>query len=307
LPGRRATARRLRGGLVVFSEPLASILAENPSMRRTLLVGLASLSLLSFAASSAVGKIVVRTPNHLRLVSAKAVVVGKVTAIEDRTIKAPRWVGDTEMAEYHIAVVKIDEALLGAKGLTHIKVAFLPDGPGSRGDAGRKMNLATGAEVCLLLWPHTTAPYYQPHDSFDVLHKTSPDFAQQVETFRKVGKALTAPMAGLKAKTAEERYLTAAMLVYRYGLQNSFKGRRKLEAIPAEESKLILEALAGADWGEVPGRNVHPENVFTWLHPTARDGWTPPADFRKEREAMKRWCKGNAGKFRVQRYVPAEK
>src|ERR1043166_9204241 len=102
-------------------------------MPRTLLVGLAALSLLSLAVPAASGKMIAPPPISLRVANADVVIVGKVTAIEDRTVRAPRWPGDKEGGEFHVAVVKVEEALVGAKGLTHLKVCFLPSGPRPRG------------------------------------------------------------------------------------------------------------------------------------------------------------------------------
>src|SRR5260370_4270676 len=100
-------------------------------MYRTLWLGLAGLSLLACSAP-AFGKRIAPLPIPLRVAQADVVVVGKVTAIEDKTIKAERFPGDKQMADYKVAVVKVEEALLGAKGLTHVRVGFVPSAGGPR-------------------------------------------------------------------------------------------------------------------------------------------------------------------------------
>src|SRR5437763_10625695 len=70
-----------------------------------------------------------------RLAWADCVVVGKVVSIEEKTVKAPRFPGDKEQGEYQVAVIQVDEALRGAKGLTHVRVGFFP--PGDTASRGR--------------------------------------------------------------------------------------------------------------------------------------------------------------------------
>src|SRR5438270_9418304 len=66
-----------------------------------------------------------------KVASSDAVVVGKVTGIDEKTIKAERFPGDKMMAEFRVATVKVEMPLLGVKGLTHIKVAWMPPPPPS--------------------------------------------------------------------------------------------------------------------------------------------------------------------------------
>src|SRR5262245_6716279 len=84
---------------------------------------------LSPAALPAHGLMAPPPPISQRVAQAPVVVVGKVTAIEDKTVSATPYPGVKEKSEYHVAVVKIEDALVGAKGLTHIKVGFLVPKP----------------------------------------------------------------------------------------------------------------------------------------------------------------------------------
>ena len=83
-------------------------------------------------------------------------------------------------------------------------------------------------------------------------------------------------------------------------------GATKTEAVPAEESRLILRALADADWSGRAFAPLSPQGVFLRLGLTEKDGWKPPADLRNFPAAAQKWLKENAGKYRVRRYVPAK-
>src|SRR5262249_20100477 len=115
------------------------------------------------------------------------------------------------------------------------------------------------------------------------------------------------PMASLKSKDADERVLTAGMLIHRYrDYRKNPTGKAKQEPIDAAESKQILLALAEADWnkGGTPG-SIHPQMAFGMLQLTDADGWRP--DFKDPngfQTAAKKWLKDNADKYRVKQFVP---
>src|SRR5262249_38375872 len=74
--------------------------------------------------------------------------------------------------------------------------------------------------------------------------------------------------------------------------------------IPAQESRLILTALAEADWNKrVRNAAMSPRYLFSRLGVTARDGWRRPDDFRDFAQEAKRWLRDNAGTFRRGRFV----
>src|SRR5262245_42985576 len=62
----------------------------------------------------------------VQLAQAEAVVVGKVTALEDKSVAASRDPEDREKVECRIAVVKIEESLVGSKDRTHVRVGRMP-------------------------------------------------------------------------------------------------------------------------------------------------------------------------------------
>src|SRR5579871_5706099 len=129
-------------------------------MKRTILTGLALLA----AALPAAGMAVRPASRPQSVATADAVIVGKVVAIESKTVSATPVPGAKDKVDYTIASVKIEDALLGAKGLTHIKVGFVapkelpapqPGGP-VRPMLRRlpQAKLEVDQEACLLLKKH---------------------------------------------------------------------------------------------------------------------------------------------------------
>src|SRR5437773_1686487 len=95
---------------------------------------LAGLSCLLALASTASARalMIAPPPGVQRVAMAETVIVGKVMKLEPKTVFATRFPGDKEKGEYVIAVVKVDEALVGANGLKEIRVGFIappPPGP----------------------------------------------------------------------------------------------------------------------------------------------------------------------------------
>jgi hypothetical protein len=257
-----------------------------------------------------------------RVLSADTIVVGKVTAVADKTTKAERFKGDVQKGEYRVFTVKIDSAIQGGNGLTHIKVGCLmpapvapvvPIGPGPvGGPPGRLARpfppqqppmLEKGQEVLLFIRPHISEPFYTVSAVGDVTESKAANFKADVEDAKKVAKMIAEPMTGLKAREASDRYLAAAILVSKY----RSAGGPKEEEISADESKLILQGLAGGNWNAPqvgrPGFDPFtPMQMFYILQPQ-NAGWVQPQNFQEVPTSMKKWLEDNAGKFRIKRFV----
>ena len=134
-------------------------------------------------------------------------------------------------------------------------------------------------------------------------------------------KLLNNPKESLKAEKQEDRFTTAAMLITKYRSRSFGGDEPKTEAIDADLSKLILTALGEADWKAQGGPalfRMNPLQMFMELGVTEKDGFTPPMmeikgqpqkqiDYAKLPDYAKQWCKDNAGKYKIQRFVTAEK
>ena len=298
-------------------------------MRRPSLVDLARLAgaVLLLAVRPGLGNTLpAKLPLPACVESAACIAVGKVTAIEDKSVMAPPFRGATVKIEYRIAVVKVDESLKGGTGLTHVRIAFQPPPPPVKPvempgvfvtpvpPSPLKM-LAVGNEGCFLLKRFGDEPFYRIVDSNynDYVAKGDRDFDNRMTLVKRSLKLLSDPDAGLRSKDAADRLLTAYLLLTRY--QAAAGPKAKAEPIEAAQSKLILEALAGADWSrpDMPGEQVTPRGVFQMLRLTARDGWTAPQQgpmqdvrlFLKDWDtAAQKWLKDNSATYRIRRWLP---
>jgi hypothetical protein len=286
-------------------------------MKRTLRAGLTALPTLAVltAAVPAQAMLVAPAPIPQRVATADVVIVGKVTGFGDRTVSALPFPGATVKAEYQVALVKVQQALLGAKGMKEIRVGFMPPpppGPGGRLPIRRypAANLTLNQEACLFLTRHPAADFYTAPAYYDVISKTgNANFPRDLDEVKRCARLLADPKAGLESKDKDERFLTAAMLITRYRTPRpSRAGPPKTEPVDAAQSQRIFEALAGADWTVRNPRpaQMTPQSVFFRLGLKPADGWTQPRDYRETSEAARKWLKEHAGTYRIQRFV-AEK
>lgn len=254
-----------------------------------------------------------------KVAHADCVVVGKVIAIEEKTIEAPPFPGAQEKVAYTIANIKIQEGLFGAKGLTNIRVGFIPTpealagGPGVRPiRRNLNINLIKDQEGCFFLNPHPSGDFYTINMTCAPLDKTAEDYAKQLELAKQCAKIIAEPVASLKAKKAADRLLAASILVSRYRSVRQPSSREPKQApIPTEESKLILNALVEANWAENNPRAMQsPVMLFNLLGLTAKDGFVHPKPAPGEnygtllQKAAKDWLRRHADTYRIRMYVP---
>jgi len=267
-------------------------------------------------ATTARAAMIAPPPPGLRVAQANTIVVGKVEKIEEKTVSAPRFPGDKDKPEYQIAVIKIDDPILAAKGLTHVRVGFLPQPMGGPGPIRRfpTVSFTKDQEVLVFLNPHFEANFLEAPIFYNVVNKKgNPNFEKEVEETKKYVKMLADPKASLKAEKAEDRLTAAALLIAQYRTQRFGGNMPKTEAVDAEISKLILTALAEADWKAfVPVARSNPQSLFMQLGVTEKDGFNPPMreikgqkqiDYQQYPEAAQKWLKENAGKYKIQRFV----
>lgn len=259
-------------------------------------------------------------PPGVRVAQASTIVVGKVEKIEEKTVSAPRFPGNKDKAEYQIAVIKIDDPILAAKGLTHVRVGFVPAPMGGPGPIRRypSVSFTKDQEVLVFLRPHFEANFLEASAFYDVVNKQgNSNFEKELEETKKYVKLLADPKASLKAEKAEDRLTVAGLLISQYRTQRFGGNMPKTEAVDAEISKLILTALAEADWkAPLPAVRSNPQGLFMQLGVTEKDGFTPPTreimgrkqiDYQQYPEAAQKWLKENAGKYKVQRFVYDDK
>lgn len=274
-------------------------------------------------------------PPAQRAVTAEAIVVGKVAGFDKDTVEAPSpFPGAKDKLKYKIATVKVETGLAGADKLTEVKVGFVPPvkpDPKAKPPAGVPVrpirpNLAVelkeGQELLLFLTKHPAADFYIIPTMSPPVDLKDDQGKKDLEAVKKVVATLADPMKGLKSTKPEVRAETATALVMKYRAFPEFGGQVEQKPIDAEESKLILKALAEADWHPAsrggPQAALNPIQAFyalglnekdTWVPPVvARTPGGPPVDFTAvQKDAFTKWLDGPGKNYVVKRNVPKAK
>jgi hypothetical protein len=272
---------------------------------------------------------------------AEMIVIGKVTEIEKDTVDYSP-VKDGPKVPYKIAVLKIQESLLGATGLTQLRVGFMDGVGGGAGVPAEKplpgggfvrplpaqisgpVALTANQEGCFFLTKLQGADFYVLAGFGGPLNKKDDNYAKQLEEVKQVVKVLEDPVAALKSKELQARYDAALLVLQRYNqfLPSKPGAQPKREAIPAEENKLILALLKELPWqpdNSKPrtGRDpVPPNRASLWymIQPNEHGFKQPPfprpqpgqpqPDFNKIMDdATSQFLKDNGDKITIKRFV----
>jgi hypothetical protein len=257
-------------------------------------------------------------------ITAPVVVVGKVTAIEKDVVEVPSpYAGAKDKQNYKIAVVKIESALSGAGDLKEIKVGvFQPKpvpGPGKAPVAPRgppaAVALKEGQQLLLFLTKHPHADFYLMPGFNAPVDVTTETGKKAIEDVKRVVAVLADPMKALKSEKAEVRTEAALVMVTKYRTPPQFTRDTEQIAIGAEESELILKALAEGAWkAEFGAPNAY--MAFNQLGLTAKDGWIPPVIVNPPpgqprpdyaaiyKDAFTKWLDGPGKDYRIKKLVP---
>jgi hypothetical protein len=263
--------------------------------------------------------------------SADFVVVGKVNDLERDEIEAfphgippinHRKEPKPKKVRYRVADLSIDDPLIGAKGLTRMRVGFVVAEPAAKPRGAVPIELKAGQEGCFFLTRHDAADFYILQSGFGIvpLLKTNPNYDQELSRVKLVAKAIDDPVAALKAKEPADRHLAAVAVLTRYSLVNfsPAAGGPKMEEFPAEQNKLILDVLLELPWAQKGGPlSGELSRSALWNYVQAdRYGFQPPAVARVGRgqpqpdlnkawdEATTKFLKENIDKIKLQRVVP---
>ena len=305
---------------------------------------LVASALFGFATGAEARALMVAGPPKPAVLASQSdvVVIGKVVEVEKDTVEATAYKGAPkgEKTAYKIAVIKIEEAIIGGKGLTQFRVGF-PEGAAAGGPAvpppppggglvrirpggGRPgpVALTAGTEGVFFLAPHHDGDFYVLafNGTGAPLSKKDENYKKELEAIKKVAKTIDDPVSALKAKELDDRFAAAMMILQRYN--QSRTGGTAREAIPAEENKLIVALMMELPWqpkldkprtGSDP---VPPSRSQLWysINPQeqgfkqpvikpAKPG-DPQPDYNKILEdATTAFLKDNAEKIKIKRYV----
>ena len=297
-------------------------------MRRFFLV--ASAVVLAAANAPALRVAVIAPlPTAQKVVAADAVVVGKVTSVEKETVDLEAYPGGPKVA-HTVAVLKVEDALVGAKNVTHIKVVSpkpgeqpQPGGPGGgaparpilppapRGGFG-PIAVTENQEGVFFLTKHPgSAGHYQINPGHNPLLTSDGAYKEELAKVKAASGVLSDPVKALAADKLDDRVQAALTLAYKYRAYptNNPTGVVDEVPVPGEEGKLLLKVLLDADWvktdahkladalGLLPGQYGIPDVL-------PAQGEDPNAARQK---AFKAWHAKFGDKFQVTKVVAKTK
>ena len=292
----------------------------------------------------------------LKVARADAVVIGKVIGIEKEPVdlKTVEVIGidwpqrKTRTVSYQVALVKVQENLMGAENLTHLKIAFVPrkavpPPPTARPFLPKDLDivqrttaypveLREGEEYLFFLLKHPGGPYYVGpyYRDVDIVRGLGAPITptkeidkamgidQTIEQVKKITAILANPLAGLKSDKAEVRAQAAVVLVMKFRSRPYFAQQVDEVPIDAEMSRLILQALAEADWREKANVDLDVANAVDALELGPRDGWkhssvafAPPRPGQPSLDSLRlalhksfvEWLKGPGKNYRIKKFV----
>jgi hypothetical protein len=287
-------------------------------MTRTLLLA----AVVALTAAPADAKRIARPFTPLEKVArAEVVVAGTVSAVEKETVNAVRFAGDAEKVAHKVAVIKVDKALVGGAGVTHLKVAFVPPPPADpnappvRGGRGgfQAVDLKPGQEGLFFLTRHPGGEYYTITPMMAPLDPKGENYKAQAEQASKAAAALADPLKALKAEKPADRFFAASALLAKYRSYPETGDEVESVKVPAAESKLILQAIAEADWAKADENGLGGLQAFYQLGLNPAAGFTQPkpapgANFQDAlKKAYTDWLAGPGKDYQVEKIVPKKK
>ncbi len=288
-------------------------------MRRFLLRGLAAAVLAALAAAPALALRIAVMPNastKTKVFQADTVVVGKITGIEADTVDLEMYPGQPKVA-HAVANLKIETAFMGAKNVTHVKVAFVKNvQPGGGGGPGRPIRPGFGGQQYTPADDHEGVFFLQKHPGSDTYYtvqmghapvlSTDGKYKDELASVKAMVGAFADPVKALSAEKDEDRLANALSLAqkYRVAPTNNPTGVVDETPIAAEQTKLFLKVLTDLDWtkhadaprladalGLMPGNYGIPRV-------SAGEGEEPMAARQK---AFKAWAEKFGGKYEVKK------
>lgn len=179
----------------------------------------------------------------LTAMQADMVITGTVVEIADDPMMAKTHAEAPAEMAYTVATVKIDRPLLGARNITHVRIA-VPVGVLDRDGAPFHRD----GQFLFFLRAHPTTALMEPsyqHQSVDLSKPGAADILRRVTV---ATEAVRDPVKALSADARGDRTLAAVALAQRYRqIPAAPKGYEAADR-PAEESRLLLTALAEAEW-----------------------------------------------------------
>jgi hypothetical protein len=259
---------------------------------------------------------------------AEAVVVGKVTSIEPDRVELETHPGSKEKASFQIAVVKIESAMLGAKNLTHLKVAFAPmpleggANPGVRPfrpGMGGPVPLSEGQEGLFFLVPHTPGSnILKIPMGLDPVPAGAANYKDELAKVKAFNDVLADPLKAMKAEKLADRQAAAGMLAMKYATPPLDGAPAEQVPLDAELSKAIVATILEIDWAapNAPGDSFGSGPMLASRFGLAQGSplgipkfvVKPGENYNTRwKQAIQEWAKANPEKVVLKKYVPKGK
>lgn len=272
------------------------------------------LSVLCFGivfspSSSKAGAPAPPSPIVQRIGLSDVIVIGTVTKVESKQTQALPFRGGNPM-DHTVCVVKIEEHIRGAKGLTHLRVAYItemkwrPTWP-----------LYAKERVILFLQDHPQETFYVMTDRAGKVNlpaMNTPAVDKMVSQIKSLATLQDNPIASLKSKDAMERLFAAALLIVQYRTVPRFEVKPDTEPLSQEESSLLCKVLLEYDWRKPMNSfelgYLTPYQLFNRLGVSKKEGFNLSRGSISQRlDASRAWLKKNMDSYRIQRFVKNQK
>ena len=253
-----------------------------------------------------------------RVALADLIVIGKVDAVEDKTVEVLPSPSSKDKVAYRMCVLKAEEVLRGDKEAKEFRIGFatkvvLGLGP------GEWLSYQKGHEGVFFLQRHHAGDFFVNFSLSNGLSRGVPKgggfdtpgkYDELVRAVRTMVKMLADPVTTLQGKNDADRYLGLTMLIEHYRSRGVKDPRWEEKPVDPKVSKLLLKVLAEADWSWNSDRLVdyyppHPSHLFQQLGVTKKDDYDPPTDDgRKTDAATQRWLLTHQETYSVKGFTP---
>lgn len=246
-------------------------------------------------------------PLPARVALADCVIVGQVTNVPADPVYAlalPKIAGAPKVA-HQMAVVRVDSVVIRAKDLRELRVGFIAPPPSPR--RRPEFQWSVGQQGCFFLRKHPDESFWVLQADYDmVAKKDGNNFERSLALVKRCADLLKDAEAGLRAAVADDRLLTAGMLILRYRTpQHVYRGEPKTAPIDTDQSRRILAVLAEGEWTEkdlqAPMGRLR---LFLRLGLTKRDGWKAGKSDKETAAAAREWLRAHSATYRIRCYVP---
>ncbi len=242
---------------------------------------------------------------------ANVIVVGKVVKLETDMEEHPQFPGQAKVP-YRVAEVKIEQTMLGAKGLTKVRIGFPANAGGGYGYYGdeqlgidirgggfipaNQMALEADQEGCFVLERHPSGDFYVAvgFTRASLLNKKDANYAEELKKIEATAKVIKDPETALKAEKPEQVDEALSILGERFRNPNR-PGMNREVALDKDTSKVLMQGMAKVSFEQ---RQVHLQKFFG----VEVSKFTGSGTTTEMNDRQVKYLNDNAGKVELKRF-----